>query len=134
MWRTPLEVGIVPRDALRGLGTALGALDRVRFLSERLRTDMLGELRFSAAEARATGDGIDVASLELDAADLAAMDVLRTGAGMDLLASLGRGAEAAAELTRAAELAGNARERELLLARAERLTRRDGRSSCDGRS
>jgi molybdopterin/thiamine biosynthesis adenylyltransferase len=87
----PLDVAVVPRDALSGLGTALGALDRVRFLSERLRRELIGELRFDGAEAAATRDGIDVASLELDAADRAAMDVLRTGAGMDLLARLGRG-------------------------------------------
>jgi predicted RNA polymerase sigma factor len=37
----------------------------------------------------------------------------------DLLARLGRRAEARAEFTRAAELARNARERELLLTRAE---------------
>jgi hypothetical protein len=87
----PLDVAVVPRDGLRGLGQALGALDRVRFLSERLRRELIGELRFDGAEAAATRDGIDVASLELDAADRAAMDVLRTGAGMDLLARLGRG-------------------------------------------
>jgi hypothetical protein len=82
------------RRAARGaarLGAALGALDRVRFLSERLRRELIGELRFDGAEAATTRDGIDVASLELDAADRAAMDVLRTGAGMDLLARLGRG-------------------------------------------
>jgi molybdopterin/thiamine biosynthesis adenylyltransferase/nitroreductase len=73
---------------LRALGAALGALDRVRFLSARLRDDMVGELRFPGEDAR---DGIDVASLELDASDLAAMDVLRTGAGMALLAKLDRG-------------------------------------------
>jgi molybdopterin/thiamine biosynthesis adenylyltransferase len=87
----PLDVHVVGRDALTGLGTALGGLDRVRFLSGRLRRDMMGELRFTAGEARDTRDGIDVASLELDATDLAAMDVLRTGAGMDLLAELDRG-------------------------------------------
>jgi molybdopterin/thiamine biosynthesis adenylyltransferase len=87
----PLGVAVVPRHALRGLGAALGALDRVRFLSERLRRELIGELRFDGADAAATRDGIDVASLELDAADRAAMDVLRTGAGMDLLARLGRG-------------------------------------------
>ena len=50
----------------------------------RLRRDLIGELRFTAAEAHASRDGIDVASLELDGADRAAMDVLRTGAGMDV--------------------------------------------------
>ena len=75
---------VVPHDALVPLGAALGALDRVRFLSERLRHDMLGELRFDGG----SPDGIEVATLELDATDRAAMDVLRTGAGMDLLAQL----------------------------------------------
>jgi molybdopterin/thiamine biosynthesis adenylyltransferase len=84
----PLDADVVGRDALEGLGTALGSLDRVRFLSARLRRDMVRELRFPGDDTR---DGIDVASLELDAADLAAMDVLRTGAGMDLLAKLDRG-------------------------------------------
>jgi hypothetical protein len=51
----------------------------------------MGELRFTAQEAQASRDGIDIASLELDGADLAAMDVLRTGAGMDFLARLDRG-------------------------------------------
>src|SRR5262249_15527803 len=87
----PLDARVVGRDALDELGGALGGLDRVRFLSGRLRRDMMGELRFTGDEARRTRDGIDVASLELDATDLAAMDVLRTGAGMDLLAELDRG-------------------------------------------
>ena len=84
----PLAVQVLAGRALPELGAALGALDRVRFLSPRLRDDMIGELRFTSAEARASGDGIDVASLELDGADRAAMDVLRTGAGMELLAGL----------------------------------------------
>jgi molybdopterin/thiamine biosynthesis adenylyltransferase len=87
----PLDTRVLTGDALVELGTALGALDRVRFLSPRLRRDLMGELRFTASEARASRDGIDVASLELEGADLAAMDVLRTGAGLDLLAALDRG-------------------------------------------
>lgn len=87
----PLDTHVLTGEALTELGAALGALDRVRFLSPRLRRDLIGELRFTAREARSSRDGIDVASLELDPADLAAMDVLRTGAGMDLLARLDRG-------------------------------------------
>jgi molybdopterin/thiamine biosynthesis adenylyltransferase len=85
----PLHVDLA-RD-LRALGTALGTLDRVRLLSPRLRQDMIGELRFSAAEALERRDGIEVAALELDSADRAAMDVLKTGIGMDVLAELDRG-------------------------------------------
>jgi hypothetical protein len=85
----PLDTRVVAGAALEDLGAALGALDRVRFLSRRLRRDLIGELRFTAREAQASRDGIEVGSLELDGADLAAMDVLRTGAGMDFLARLG---------------------------------------------
>ena len=87
----PLDTSVLAGGRLAELGAALGALDRVRFLSPRLRRDLMGELRFTAADAQASRDGIDVASLELDGADLAAMDVLRTGAGMELLAGLDRG-------------------------------------------
>jgi molybdopterin/thiamine biosynthesis adenylyltransferase len=87
----PLDTRVVAGAALEDLGAALGALDRVRFLSRRLRRDLIGELRFTAREAQASRDGIEVGSLELDGADLAAMDVLRTGAGMDFLARLDRG-------------------------------------------
>jgi hypothetical protein len=84
----PLLADVFDADALPRLGAALGALDRVRFLSKRLREDMLGELRFAGQDPR---DGIDVASLELDATDRAAIDVLRTGAGMTFLAAQDRG-------------------------------------------
>ncbi len=87
----PLDATVVTGEALARLGTVLGGLDRVRFLSPRLRADLMGELRFGAGEASATGDGIEVASLELDGADLAAIDVLRTGSGMDFLAAQDRG-------------------------------------------
>ena len=86
----PLDARVAG-DLRAELGTALGALDRVRFLSARLRRDLIGELRFTAAEAHASRDGIDVASLELDGADLAAMDVLRTGPAWTFLAELDRG-------------------------------------------
>ena len=87
----PLDTRVVAGAALAELGAALGALDRVRFLSPRLRRDLMGELRFSAPGGAGIARRDRVASLELDGADLAAMDVLRTGAGMDFLARLDRG-------------------------------------------
>jgi predicted RNA polymerase sigma factor len=45
----------------------------------------------------------------------------------DLLAKLGRHAEARVEFERAAALAGNARERELLLARAQEMADAEAR-------
>jgi molybdopterin/thiamine biosynthesis adenylyltransferase len=81
----PLRVEVA--EDLRTLGASLGALDRVRFLSERLRHELVGELRFASG----APDGIDVDALELDATDLAAIEVLRVGAGMDTLAALDLG-------------------------------------------
>ncbi len=86
-----VDVEVIGPEGMRELGAALGRLDRVRFLSARLREDMIGELRFSAARRTPRHDGIEVASLDLDPSDRAAMDVLRLGAGMDFLASIDRG-------------------------------------------
>lgn len=61
----------------------------------------------------------------LVATDLLATSHLLPAVRGDLLARLGRATEAAAELRRAASLTRNARERDLLLARAEALTDRD---------
>jgi hypothetical protein len=61
---------------LAGLGEVLGQGDRLRFMSDVMRHEMVGELRWSEAEARATLDGLDVGSLELTPTDLAAMRLL----------------------------------------------------------
>jgi tRNA A37 threonylcarbamoyladenosine dehydratase len=84
----PVHATVLSGERLAELGAALGELDRVRFLSSRLRRGLMEELRFTTEAACASRDGIDVASLELDDADLAVMDVLRAGAGMQFLAAL----------------------------------------------
>ena len=76
---------------------------------------------------------VAVSMAEGPAAALVIVDAVRADPAMrryqwlpsvrgDLLAKLGRNEEARAEFTAAAELAGNARERELLLARARSLS------------
>lgn len=63
------------QDDLSRAATIFGATDRIRYLTPRLHTEMVSELRWP-------GDpdpdiGIDVRSLELDASDLALMDIVR---------------------------------------------------------
>lgn len=71
-------VTVADPGALGKLGEALAELDRVRVLSPAFHREMFSEIRWSRDEALATRDGIDLASLELDAADLAALDVIRS--------------------------------------------------------
>jgi len=78
-------------EPLDELGALLGDVDRLRFLSERLHADLMAELRWSAEDARATGDGIDIATLELDAAGMAALRLLRDPAAVALLRTLDQG-------------------------------------------
>jgi len=70
----------------------LGVGDRLRFLSERMHREMMGELRWSDADTLATADGIDLATLEIGAGDRAAMDVIRQWRVMAWLARVGGGA------------------------------------------
>lgn len=61
---------------LEEVGRILGASDRLRMLCPPLHREMMGELRWTPEEARASRDGIDVATLELDGFQRAAMSVL----------------------------------------------------------
>ena len=73
--------------------------DRIRYLTPMLHSQMMGELRRPGDPDPDTG--IDVRSLELDAADLASLDLLRSGAVMAHLAEWDAGS-ALGEPTRAA--------------------------------
>jgi len=77
------------------------------------------ELNRAVALGRALGPEVGLAAVDAlaDEPTLAGYHLLPAVRG-DLLARLGRAAEARAEFARAAQLAGNARERALLLARA----------------
>jgi predicted RNA polymerase sigma factor len=73
--------------------------------------------------------GLELADALLEEPALRSYHLLPSVRG-DLLAKLGRVAEARTELERAASLAQNARERELLLSRARQCTsKRNGRGS-----
>lgn len=76
---------------LERLGTLHGRADRLRFLSQRMHREMMGELRWTREEAERTRDGLDVLSLDLTASDEAALHVFRNWASMSVLKQIGGG-------------------------------------------
>jgi hypothetical protein len=70
-------------DATEDYGDLLAESDRLRYLSPRLHTEMMSELRWPGVDPIETG--IDVRTLELDASDLAKLDVARRS---DVMADL----------------------------------------------
>ncbi|WP_242344891.1 Rv1355c family protein [Anaeromyxobacter terrae] len=78
-------------ERLAELGEVLGRGDRLRFLSRTMHREMMGEVRWTAEEARRTHDGLDVATLELSGADLAGLRVMSSWAAMELVGRLGGG-------------------------------------------
>ena len=62
---------------LAAYGALHGESERLRTLHPVMHPELLGEIRWSTAEAERTRDGIDVATLELTPSDLAGMRVLR---------------------------------------------------------
>jgi molybdopterin/thiamine biosynthesis adenylyltransferase len=79
-------------DALREIGELLGRTDRLRFLSPVMHRDMMAEMRWGPQDVRRTRDGIDVATLELSAADRAGLELLSSWPVLETLGRLGGGA------------------------------------------
>ena len=93
-----------PAD-LRRAADILDACDRIRFLTPTVHREMRDEMRWPTDPDQDTG--IDVRSLELDPADLAALDILRRPDVMDLLATWDAGT-VLGEATRTRVLASSA--------------------------
>ena len=66
---------LTTKDDITRAATILAAADRTRYLTPRLHTDMIAELRWPGDPNPDTG--IDIRSLELDAGQLAMLDILR---------------------------------------------------------
>ncbi|MDF1561985.1 MAG: Rv1355c family protein [Deltaproteobacteria bacterium] len=87
-----VELSLVEEPAtLERLGRLLGRGDRIRFLNEQMHREMMSEIRWSEEEARRTGDGMDVATLELTPTDLAGMKLTRGWRVMELVGRVGGG-------------------------------------------
>jgi molybdopterin/thiamine biosynthesis adenylyltransferase/nitroreductase/GNAT superfamily N-acetyltransferase len=76
---------------LASIGELVGAADRLRMLHPQCHREMYRELRWTADEAMATRDGIDVATLELDASDMAGLELCRHWSSLDLVRQWGGG-------------------------------------------
>jgi molybdopterin/thiamine biosynthesis adenylyltransferase len=76
---------------LSELGEVLGACDRVRFLNRRLHEEMMAEMRFDAAQAARTRDGLDLATLDLSAVDYAGLQMCRSRPALEIVRRLGGG-------------------------------------------
>ncbi|MDA2895329.1 Rv1355c family protein [Mycolicibacterium sp. BiH015] len=82
-----------------GVASVLAEADRIRYLTPLLHSQMISELRWPGDPSPDTG--IDIRSLELADADLAFLDILRSGAVMGHLADWNAGS-ALGEATRSA--------------------------------
>jgi len=89
---------ISDRETIRAVGELLGESDRLRYLTPALYVEMMAELRWPDCDALETG--IDVRTLELDAADFAKLAVARRPEVMRYLAAWNVG-RALGEITRA---------------------------------
>jgi molybdopterin/thiamine biosynthesis adenylyltransferase len=85
-----LELLTAPTE-LDALGTIIAQGERLRLLNRRMHEEMMGEVRWNARDARATRDGLDLATLELTPTDLAGMRLVSSWALMDVVASIGAG-------------------------------------------
>lgn len=74
------------------LGRVLGAGDRLRYLLPRLHRELMSEVRFTPEEAERARDGLDLRAFELDAADRAAMEIIRDPDVVKLVRSVNGGA------------------------------------------
>lgn len=82
---------VTDRAELEETGRILGAGDRLRMLSRRLHGEMMGELRWTPEEVRTTRDGIDLATLEADATDLAGLSLARHWPHLAFVRQMGGG-------------------------------------------
>lgn len=78
---------VTDRSRVGELADVLSASDRIRFLTPLLHSQMMGEMRWPSSHRAA--DGIDIAALGLDSADLAKLEVAARAEVMSQLARWG---------------------------------------------
>jgi len=69
---------ISDRPAIESLGELIGKVDRLRFFSQQMHSELIQEVRWTEQEVRATRDGIDIATLELAPSERAVMELFRS--------------------------------------------------------
>jgi molybdopterin/thiamine biosynthesis adenylyltransferase len=81
---------LTARDEIEKAATILAAVDRIRYLTPRLHTEMMSELRWPGQGS--ADSGIDVRSLGLDSGELLTLDIIRRPEVMARLAEWNAGA------------------------------------------
>lgn len=77
--------------AMSALAEIVARAERLRILHPLLHREMMDELRFTAESVDRTKDGIDLATLELDAAEAAGLELLRAPEIVRTIRSIGAG-------------------------------------------
>ncbi len=72
---------------LQEIGAIISEGDRLRFLHRETNRELMSEMRWTAEEAKATGDGIDVATMALSATQKAGIQLMRRPEIVQLLRS-----------------------------------------------
>lgn len=90
-------------ETIAEIGALVARSEKLRMLHPRLHREMVHELRWTSEEAARTGDGIDVSTLELGAADAAGLRLLRSSAVVRTLRAVGGGEGLKKPVRRAAE-------------------------------
>ena len=78
-------------DALEEAASILGAGDRVAYLSKDLHAELMEGVRWTPEEVLRTRDGIDIATMEMSAADVAGLRVVSRWSAMRLVGMMGSG-------------------------------------------
>jgi hypothetical protein len=78
-------------DDLDAIGTLLGVGDRVAYLSKHMHEYLMAGIRWTPEEVESTRDGIDVATLEMSAADVAGLKIVSRWTAMKLVGLMGSG-------------------------------------------
>jgi tRNA A37 threonylcarbamoyladenosine dehydratase/nitroreductase len=89
-WNADLTLLTAP-GLLDGVAVLLGRADRIRFLTEQLHRELMTEMRWTPSEVAATRDGLDISTLELSAADRAALEILANWPTLAYLRRIGGG-------------------------------------------
>lgn len=99
---------LVEDDALlREAADIVGEGDRFAFLSRHMHAELMEGIRWTPEEAETTRDGIDVATLELSAADAAGMRLVSSWGAMKFVGAVG-GGKVLEKLSKKAVLAASA--------------------------
>jgi hypothetical protein len=82
---------LTTEDSLENAGKVLAGVNRLQMYSKQLHSEMMKEIRWTQEEAKETGDGLDVATLEASRADLAALKLLSSWRVVSMIRRTGTG-------------------------------------------